>query len=117
MYTTDVEYEPGTVVEFGGTAELTQTTKYASIKVAGVISTMPAYLMNAKAQGQPLALKGRVPCKVVGPVTKGDLLVASDIPGVAIAVQEFIGGAMIGKAIETNTSQEVKTVEIFVGVM
>ena len=117
IYSTDQAYEPGTVVEFGGEAELTQTTEYASMRLAGVISTLPAYLMNKDASGQPLALKGRVPCKVVGPVAKGDMLVASDIPGVAVAVDKFIGGAIIGKAIENSTDPEIKIVEIFVGVM
>ena len=117
IYSTDRIYEPGTVVEFGGVKELTQTTSYASTRVAGVISTMPGYLLNAEAQGQPLALKGRIPCKVIGPVSKGDLLVASDVPGVAVATDKFIGGAMIGKAIETNDSLDVKIIEIFVGVM
>jgi len=117
IYKTDKTYEPGTVVEFGGDFEVTETTKYATTRLAGVISTDPAFLMNKDADGQAIALKGRVPCKVVGPVRKGDMLIASDIPGVAIASSEWIGGAMIGKSIEDNTDQEIKIVEVAVGVL
>ena len=117
-YLTDKEYEPGTVVMFGGDAEVTESDSRATRKVAGIISTAPAYLMNSGlTEGQPIALKGRVPCKVVGPVRKGDMLIASDIPGVAIASDEWIGGAMIGKVIETNLNEGVKVVEVAVGVL
>lgn len=117
VYSTDIDYEPGTVVMFGGEAELTAAYPHGTRKVAGVISTDPAYLMNSAAKGQPIALKGRVPCKVVGKVAKGDMLIASDIPGVAIASEEWIGGAMIGKAIESSNDEGVKIIEIAVGVL
>jgi len=117
IYSTDKEYEPGTVVMFGGEAELTAAFPEGTLKVAGVISTNPAYLMNNSAIGQPIALKGRVPCKVIGKVSKGDLLIASDIPGVAIASEIWIGGAVIGKAIESSNDTDVKLIEIAAGLL
>ena len=72
---------------------------------AGVVSTNPAHIMNSgltAAYTVALGLTGRVPCKVVGPVTKGQQLVTSDIPGVAQALDstKYQPGVVIGKAIE-----------------
>lgn len=74
-YLPDVEYEVGTVVMIGGEQEITacQLGSHA----IGVISQNPAYMMNSELEGgQYVALKGRVPCKVIGPVKKGQGLVA-----------------------------------------
>jgi hypothetical protein len=86
MYVADADYPPGTVVEFGGVEEITQTVSPCSTAVAGVISTNPSYIMNSGQQGKyvlPVALTGRVPCRVQGPVSKGDVLISSNLPGVA----------------------------------
>ena len=86
-YEADAVYEPGTVLVIGGDKEVTTTTIHGDIAVAGIVSTKPAYMMNKDAgtdETHPyIALKGRVPCKVFGPVKKGDLLVTSSIPGYA----------------------------------
>ena len=82
-YAADSDYEPGTVVIFGGEKEITVTASAADYRVAGVISTEPAYLMSSTSEGLPVALRGKVPVKVVGKVRKGDLLVTSDTPGFA----------------------------------
>lgn len=74
IYTTDKEYDVGTVVMIGGEAEVTQCEP--GNRAIGVISGNPAYLMNSEAEGQAVALKGRVPCKVTGTVNKGDKLMA-----------------------------------------
>ena len=50
-YLADAEYAPGTVIEFGGTAEVTQSTTHGTHRVAGVVSTNPAHLMNSALQG------------------------------------------------------------------
>jgi butyrate kinase len=72
--------------------------------------------MNSAAQGVAVALKGRVPCFVVGPVSKGDLLVTSHVPGVAQVSDTWIGGAVIGKAIEDcPIDGEVRIIEIAIG--
>ena len=72
IYLTDKTYEVGTVVKIGGSAEVTAAT-YGD-RAIGVISANPAFLMNNTAEGQPVALKGRVPVKVQGTVRKGDKL-------------------------------------------
>jgi hypothetical protein len=88
-YAADAPYSEGTVVVFGGEAEVTASTSYAQRSIAGVVSTKPAVMMNAEAgnsQTHPfIALQGRVPVKVTGEVKKGDILVASDIAGTATA--------------------------------
>lgn len=76
-YLADAEYEVGTVVAVGGEAEVTAST--AGNRALGVVSGAPAYMMNSELEGGTyIALKGRVPVKVVGSVKKGDKLVATD---------------------------------------
>lgn len=117
IYATDYEYEPGTIVCFGGDKEITASTGYANVAVAGVVSRNPGYLMNAKATGLPVALRGKVECAVTGKVSKGNMLVTSTIPGVACASLTFIGGAIIGKSLEDADFGEgnVGTINIVVG--
>jgi hypothetical protein len=102
-YTADAEYEPGTVVEFGGTAEVTLSVTPSSTRVAGVISTNPSYIMNATLMSTHVAmvaLQGRVPCKVIGPVSKGDMMVAAG-NGFAKVDNNARAGTIIGKALDT----------------
>ena len=111
-YVADADYAPGTVVIFGGNEEITVTTELADERVAGVISTDPAYLMNSGEPGLPLALRGKVPVRVKGSVTKGDSLVTSDIPGVAVSVgrsREY-AQAVFAKALETDVSDSEKVI-------
>lgn len=86
-YAADAEYAEGTVMAFGGDAEVTAAAGYASGKLAGVVSHKPAVAMNAEAGDDAthpfIALQGRVPVRVEGDVKKGDILVASDIAGLA----------------------------------
>jgi len=115
-YEADAQYDAGTVVMFGGEKEITMANMEATTKVAGVISTAPAYMMNSEAGNDAthpyVALAGRVPCKVEGPIAKGDLLVASDVPGYAKS-SAFVGGAVIGKALE-NHNDGYGVIEILV---
>ena len=117
IYSADTEYLPGTVLVFGGTAEVTTTTESHDPRVAGVISTDPAHLMNAEAEGVAVALTGRVPCFVRGPVRKGDRLVTSDIPGVAEVLNKdrFEVGCVIGKSLCDYGNSDITTIEIAVG--
>jgi hypothetical protein len=105
-YAADDIYEPGTVLVIGGSKEVTTTSKYADTRVAGIVSKTPAYMMNSAAgtdETHPyIALKGRVPCKVVGSILKGDLLVTSTRPGYAQRADGILSGAIIGKALEDN---------------
>ncbi len=52
MYVADADYPPGTVVDFGGVEEITQTVAPGSTAIAGVISTNPSYIMNSGQQGK-----------------------------------------------------------------
>ena len=111
-YVADEEYAPGTVVVFGGEAEISISREAGDERVAGVISTQPAHLMNAGQPGLPVALRGRVPVQVVGPVSKGDSLVTSSIAGHAQSVgrDRSYGQAVFAKAVETNLSPGEKII-------
>jgi cytoskeletal protein CcmA (bactofilin family) len=111
-YVADADYEAGTVVIFGGTEEITTTTIHADARVAGAVSTNPAYHMNAANPGIPVALRGRVPVKVVGPVTKGDSLVTSDTPGYAVSVgtDRTYGQSVFAKSLDTNLDEGAKII-------
>ena len=116
-YASDSEYAPGTVLVFGGEKEVTVSTQSHDPAIAGVVSTNPAYHMNASAEGVAVALTGRVPCQVKGPVVKGDRVVASDIPGVAQKLDtiHYQPGCIIGKSLETIADDSVQTIEVVVG--
>ena len=113
-YIADAAYEPGTVLEFGGEFEVTIASN-ESARIAGIVSTQPAYLMNSHLAGEhvvALGLLGRVPCKVLGTVKKGDMLVSAG-GGFAQAKQYPATGTIIGKAIEDSTGENV--IEVVVG--
>lgn len=115
FYEADAEYPPGTVLEFGGEREVTLATS-GTAAVAGVVSTKPAYSMNAGCPGIPvsIALQGRVPCGVVGPVRKGDLMISAG-NGLAKATKTPTFGQIIGKALENYSNAEPGVIEIAVG--
>ena len=119
-YQADNNYEPGTVLIFGGSHEVTISTLSHDISVAGVVSTNPAHLMNSALKGNnviPLALQGRVPCQVRGPVKKGTLLVTSNIAGVAEACKDTLykPGCVIGKSLAEILDNSIQLIEIVVG--
>ena len=99
-YIADAEYAPGTVLEFGGEFEVT-LAQDGTNRVAGVVTTNPAYLMNSKCQGTyvaAVALQGRTPCKVRGHVRKGEMLISGG-NGFARTTQTPQMGTVIGKAL------------------
>ena len=112
-YSSDVDYEAGTVVDFGGTAEVTLSNINGSQYVAGVVSTNPAYMMNSDADGLYIALVGRVPCKVTGPVEKGAMMVSNG-DGTARMERNPKMGSVIGKALE-SFPDGVGVIEVVVG--
>ena len=117
-YVGDNAYEPGTVLVFGGDAEVTVTTVKGDHRVAGVVSTDPGFLMNNDldvVNTVELALTGRVPCKVLGRVQKGDLLVTSAIPGYAVVNNSPTVGTVIGKALENKDDDGKGVIEVVVG--
>lgn len=115
-YRADNTYEPGTVLHFGGVAEVSQCDVDACTRIAGVVSTNPAYLMNNSCNGDhvvTVALLGRVPCKVQGSISKGDMLVSAG-NGRARAEADPKLGSVIGKALE-NFEGTFGTIEVVVG--
>jgi len=115
-YVADAEYTPGTVLIFGGDKEVTLANLFDSTRVAGVVTTNPAYIMNSACEGEHvvnIALQGRVPVKVQGPVYKGDLLVSST-NGHATANNIARAGTIIGKSLE-NFNGESGIIEVAVG--
>jgi len=115
-YVADAEYTPGTVLDFGGDNEVTLSKVDASTRVAGVVSTNPAYLMNSNALGEfivALALTGRVPTNIIGPVRKGDTIVSAGM-GRGRAEANPKTSTVIGKAIE-DFDGDFGIIEVVVG--
>jgi len=106
-YEADAVYDEGTVLIIGGEKEVTVTSELADKRVVGIVSKNPAYLMNKDAGNDEthpaIALKGRVPCKVIGPIRKGDLIVTSNTPGYGCAIENVSVGTVIGKALGTQS--------------
>ncbi len=115
-YVADATHEPGTVLEFGGEFEVTLANTFDSTRVAGVVTTNPAYTMNNDCEGEhvaTIALQGRVPVKVTGTIAKGDLLVSAS-NGHAVANNEARAGTIIGKSLE-NFTGDSGVIEVAVG--
>jgi hypothetical protein len=116
IYSADAEYAPGTVVSFGGTQEVTKSITPEDPRVAGVISEKPSYLMNSGLDAEhraAVALTGRVPTLVIGPVRKGDMMVSAG-NGWAQACVTPAMGTVIGKAL-VNFDGDSGIIEIVVG--
>jgi hypothetical protein len=118
-FAADAAYAPGTVVALGGAEEITRVAEEGSESVFGVISTRPAYLMNAGAGTNdthpPVAMSGRVPVLVVGQVRKGDRLISAG-NGVAksAASGEITAFNVIGRALEDKYTEGEGSIEAFV---
>ena len=120
-YMPDAEYTAGTVLQFGGNKEVTLADEYATRRVAGVVSTNPAFMMNEQLDGGVyIALTGCVPCRAIGIVNPGDLMVASNTAGVAAARDDPLrdppAGSIIGKAIRGKALSAEELIEVVVGV-
>ena len=120
-FAADTPMDPGTIVALGGAEEITKTANKADENVFGVISETPAFRMNDGAGNDTthpfVAFSGRVSCKVKGPVTKGDRLVSSDIPGVAVKADPNDNWkATFGRALVDKTTEEVGKITIAIGV-
>jgi hypothetical protein len=115
-YSADAKYSPGTVLVFGGNNEVTIASTDADVRVAGVVSTNPAHLMNSTLDAEhvaAVALTGRVPAKVVGTIRKGDMMVTAG-NGHAQACAAPVMGTVIGKALQ-DFDGDSGTIEIVVG--
>jgi len=118
IYKSDLDYEPGIVLIFGGDEEVTTTDKFCDHRIAGIVSTEPAHLMNSNAEGVAVALRGRVPCMMEGPTKKGDLVVTSPKNGIAtcLSADSALPSSIciLGRCLENNNEQGIRLVEVVV---
>lgn len=107
-YTTDQEYDAGTVIVVASAGDFEGTASHTTgQRVLGVVSTNPAFIMNDELDGQAIALRGRVPVKVIGPIRKGQSLICNQ-DGKGIYGDTNNSFAI---ALETNEEHSVKLVE------
>ena len=110
-YLADAEYETGTVVVVGGEKEVTASSW--GKRAVGVVSANPAFMMNKDLEGGTyIALKGRVPVKVIGSVRKGDNLIAANNGCASVAVHH--SNDVFAIALESSDDTSVKLVEAIV---
>jgi len=125
-YEADKQYEPGTILAFGGEKEVTCADTTNTQAIAGIVSTSPAHLMNSQCEGEhviALALTGRVPCKVIGPIQKGEMVVISQQKGIGTGGGLApLPGSVVGKSLEyipedenTVENPTVHVIEVVVG--
>jgi hypothetical protein len=117
-YAADQKYDTGTVLMLGGDQEVTLAKGQGTTRVVGVVSEHPAHLMNSELAAEfvaTIALQGRVPCKVIGKVSKGDMMIASMVPGVAMASEDPRVGSVIGKALADYDGDRIGIIEVLVG--
>ena len=69
----------------------------------------------------PVGLAGRVKVKVIGPVKKGDHIIASDISGVGASMQQHVdkygfwaGETCIGRALEDKNTEDIGLIKILI---
>jgi len=116
-YAGDASYPPGTVIKFGGLQEITLASQDHDPAVAGIVTTNPAYTMNTGLVANhvvTVALCGRVPCLVAGPVRAGDLLVSAG-NGRARSETTPAPGTIIGKAVQSFNG-DTGVIEVAVGI-
>jgi len=118
-YAADRDYAPGTVLEFGGECEVTES-RPGSTRLAGVMTSDPFIVLNEKIVAKfptTIALVGRIPCRVWGPVRAGDIIVASLMYGIGTAAHEgpIDPTQVIGRAIKACTRIDERLIEIKVG--
>jgi hypothetical protein len=115
-YSADADYPPGTVLSFGGNNEVTVTIAINDPKIAGVVSTNPAHVMNAgldSVHAVMVALAGRVPTLVIGAVAPGDMMVSAG-GGRAKACAAPVMGTVIGKALQAHPGGQ-GVIEVVIG--
>lgn len=116
VYTSDLRYDAGTAVIFGGACEITCSTQYCDHRVAGIVTQDPAYVLNSQQPGIAVTLRGRVLALVTGAVKKGDLLVTSWTAGHLVSVKNDlgIGAAVIAKSLVDDTAVNSRLVQVVV---
>ena len=110
-YLPDAEYEAGTVVCIGGEKEVTASSW--GKRAIGVVSTNPAFMMNTDLEGGTyIALKGRVPVKVIGRIHKGDSLIAANDGCASVAIHH--SNDVFAVALESSDDNGIKIIEALV---
>ena len=119
-YIVDTITKPHDIMVIGGNEEVTTSTISHDPRVIGVISQNPAYLMNSRISdvGSAIALTGRVPVRVKGPVNKGDCIVSSDIAGVGekLDMFKYTPGCIVGKTLDSIDDDSIKLIEVVIGI-
>lgn len=110
-YLADADYAPGTVMIVGGEKEVTASSW--GKRAIGAVSTNPAYMMNSELEGGTyVALKGRVPVRVVGAVKKGDNLIAANDGCASAGVHH--SSDVFAVALESSNDTGVKLIEAII---
>lgn len=107
------------IVRFAGEAEIEAADLSHDPRVAGIISYSPAVLINTdlENQGIAVALTGKVPCNVRGPISKGDCVVASELLGVGQRLDPklWVPGCVVGKSLVAIEDSEIQLIDVAVG--
>ena len=119
-YISDTVADPNAIMVIGGDEEVTPSKISHDPRVIGVMSKNPAYLMNSEIDGigSAIALAGRVPVQVRGPIARGDCVVSSDIAGVGekLNMSKYVPGCIVGKALVAINDDSIQTIEVVIGV-
>ena len=107
-YSTEKELAPGTVVCVSTSDEYEVEPADVGSTAIGVVSTDPAYMMNSEADGQYIGLKGRLPVRIIGAVSKGDKVYVDNNGNASTNIN---GGSLVGIALESSTLEDQKLIE------
>lgn len=123
------QYEPGDILVISTSADRTvekSSTPYSSL-VAGVYATKPGVLLTEEhidtdiSNKAPMGVIGVIPTKVClenGKIKRGDLLVTSSKPGVAMKanIKKVKIGQVIGKALQDYDQKETGKIQVLVNI-
>jgi len=113
-YTINGDYEKGDVILFDHAStgkDGIKSYETASNKILGVVSSNPGFLMDSKLDGGvPIALTGKVPCKVFGIVRRGDRLISSQDGGAIVAPDS--NGQTVGRSLQNSEIIDAKIILI-----
>ncbi len=122
-FSDDVELEEGKVVLISETDDFDceLSNEIGSDRVLGVMSLEPAFMMNSESDGEYVALKGRLPCLVQGPIKKGEPLI-SYINGTSIGISNLLvnhidstkPGIIFGKSLCKIDGDDLQMIEVVV---
>ncbi|MBL1410445.1 collagen-like domain-containing protein [Sphingobacterium faecale] len=122
-------YEPGDVlvISIDEDRKVERSSDAYSTLVVGVYATKPGVLLTEEdmdtdlSDKVPMGVLGVIPTKVSnegGPIQRGDLLVTSSTPGVAMKADpnKVKVGQVIGKALQSYTGAGIEKINVFVNV-